>query len=156
MLYILLNLLNMFKVFFLLVCRLSVLACCECVPCTCQDTCVEVKEQFLVSGPHLLPCSQTGLLFWCSPLSTPGSWESRFSCLCLLSHCQTARVSSVIAATSFYIESGIQILIFMCQVLYRWAISLVLLYAVCLFKVMLVIFLSQSTCIIIIHLIVLN
>lgn len=53
MLYSLLNLLNMFKVIFLLVCRLSVLACCECVPCTCQDTCVEVKGQFLV-------CSQTG------------------------------------------------------------------------------------------------
>lgn len=63
MFYILLNLLNTFKVIFLLVCRLSVLACCECVPCTCQDTCVQVKGQFLVPGPHLLPCLQTGHLF---------------------------------------------------------------------------------------------
>lgn len=59
MFYILLNLLNMFKVIFLLVCRLSLLACCGCVPCICQDTCVKVKGQFLVSVPHLLPCSQT-------------------------------------------------------------------------------------------------
>lgn len=136
MFHIILSLLNAFKVTFRLVCRCQCFHVCECVYVHARTHMWRSKDSFwCLDLTFCLVCRQgpsLGVACWVQKVNCPRM--SRFSLLCLPSHFQRVGIPLIIAASSFYIESGIQmlLLILMWQVLYHWAISpalILMLYA---------------------------